>query len=195
MLRLLFWLVILVALFAVLNGTIPVPGIAGEEVAAAAVRRVPLPVDRRRERGPFDVIGDVRGRGDALVALLRRLGHAVELGPAGEPVSAAHPGRRLAVFTGDLAGGGPDDAGVVRLVGGMVAAGAALAVRGDRDEELAGCLPEPAGRFLAGLPSHLVLAGGRLVVAHAGVPASRSAIRKTASDRAYARSVSPVRST
>jgi protein phosphatase len=140
-----------------------------EEVDAAVVRRVPLPVARRREAGPFDVIGDVHGRLDALVALLRRLGYGVGLGPGGEPVPAAHPERRRAVFTGDLTGEGPDDLGVVRLVSRMVESGAALAVRGDRDDELAGALPEPAGRFLAGLPSHLVLERGRLVVAHAGV--------------------------
>jgi protein phosphatase len=137
-----------------------------EEVDAAKVRRVPLPVNRRWERGPFDVVGDVHGRLDALVALLDRLGYRVERGPGGEPVVAAHPAGRRAVFLGDLGG-----EAVVRLVRGMVAAGAALAVRGDRDEELAGRLPEPDGPFLRGLPSHLVLAGGALVVAHAGIRA------------------------
>jgi protein phosphatase len=130
------------------------------EVAEAAVRRVPLPVDRRRVRGPFDVIGDVHGRLGPLIGLLRRLGY---------PEAGPHPDRRKAVFTGDLTGGGPDDAGVVRLVREMAAAGAALAVRGDRDEELAGTLPGEEAAFLRGLPSHLVLSGGALVVAHAGI--------------------------
>jgi protein phosphatase len=137
-----------------------------EEVAAAKVRRVPLAVNRRWERGPFDVIGDVQGRLDALLALLDRLGYRVERGPSGEPLAAAHPEGRRAVFVGDLGG-----AGVVRLVRGMAAARAALSVRGDQDEELAGRLPEPDAAFLRGLPSHLVLAGGALVVAHAGIRA------------------------
>jgi protein phosphatase len=63
------------------------------------------------------------------------------------------------------------DPPVVRLVRGMVEAGAAFAVRGDRDEELAGPLADPDPAFLRGLPSHLVLAGGALVVAHAGIRA------------------------
>jgi protein phosphatase len=137
-----------------------------EEVDAAKVRRVPLPVNRRWERGPFDVIGDVRGRLDALVALLDRLGYPVEQGMRGEPVVAAHPAGRRAVFVGDLG-----DAAVARLVRDMAAAGAALAVRGDEDEELAGRLEEQDAAFVGGLPSHLVLAGGTLVVAHAGIRA------------------------
>jgi protein phosphatase len=132
-------------------------------VDEAAVRRVPLPVDRRRERGPFDVIGDVHGRVDALVALLERLGYRVDAS------GATHPAGRRAVFTGDLVDGRPGDGAVVRLVAAMVAAGSAMAVLGDRDVELAGSLPEPDAGFLRGLPSHLVLAGGRLVAAHAGI--------------------------
>jgi len=143
---------------------------SAEEAASAVVRRVPLPVDRRRERGPFDVVGDVHGRLHALVALLERLGYVVARGACGEPAGAAHPGGRHVVFVGDLAGGRPEDACVVRLVRAMAGAGAALAVRGDRDDELAGGLPEAEAAFLRGLPSHLVLAGGRLVVAHAGAP-------------------------
>ena len=140
---------------------------SAEDIEAAGVRRVPLAVNRRWERGPFDVIGDVQGRLDALVTLLERLGYHVEPGPVG----AAHPARRRAVFVGDLIGGCPDDTAVARLVRGMVSARTALAVLGDRDRDLAGGLPVPEAAFLRGLPSHLVLAGGSLVVAHAGVRA------------------------
>jgi protein phosphatase len=129
-------------------------------IDAAVIRRVPLPVNRRWERGPFDVVGDVAGRLDVLTELLGRLGY---------PRAGAHPEGRKAVLAGDLVGGGAGDPGVVRLVRAMVEEGAALAVRGDRDEELAGRLPELESAFLRGLPSHLVLAGGRLVVAHAGL--------------------------
>jgi protein phosphatase len=127
------------------------------EVEAAKVRRAPLPVDRRRERGPFDVIGDVRGRLDALAALLDRLGY---------PAAGPHPAGRRAVLVGDLG-----SAAAVRLARGMAEAGAALAVAGEGDEELAGRVPEPEAAFLRGLPSHLVLAGGALVVTHAGIRA------------------------
>jgi protein phosphatase len=140
-----------------------------EAAQAAVVRLRPLPVDRRWERGPFDVIGDVHGCLDRLVALLDHLGYRVELGTDGEPVGAAHPAGRRAVLVGDLAGGGPDGPGVLRLVMGMVRAGAALCVRGDRDDELAASLTGDAAGFLAGLPSHLVLVGGTLVVTHAGI--------------------------
>lgn len=135
---------------------------AEAEIDAAAVRRMPLPGNRRWERGPFDVVGAVEGRLDALAALLARLGY---------PPAAAHPEGRKAVFAGDLVGGGAGDEAVVRLVRSMSEAGAALAVRGDRDEELAGRLPGAEAAFLRGLPCHLVLAGGRLAVAHAGIRA------------------------
>jgi len=122
---------------------------------AATVRRVPLPVNRRRERGPFDVVGDVHGCLAPLLALLQRLGYTVGAGPGGEPANAVHPDGRRLVFVGDLAGPGPDGDRVERLVSGMAATGSALRVRGDHDGE--------------GLPSHLVLAGGSLVVTHAGI--------------------------
>jgi protein phosphatase len=137
-----------------------------EDLDAARVRRVPLPVNRRWDRGPFDVIGDVDGRLDALAALLDRLGYPIRTGPEGEPHVAPHPAGRRAVFVGDLG-----SAAVVRVVHALVAAGAALSVRGDRDDDLTARLPAPEADFLRGLPSHLVLAGGTLVVAHAGIRA------------------------
>ncbi|HXM58733.1 MAG TPA: AAA family ATPase [Candidatus Dormibacteraeota bacterium] len=140
------------------------------DIGAATIRRTPLAVNRRGERGPFDVIGDVRGRLEALTALLDRLGY--RRGSAG---AAAHPEGRRAVFAGDLVGPGtgpsPSDAAVVRQVAAMVAARSALAVKGDRDDAAAAGLPEPERAFLRTLPSHLVLARGRLVVAHAGIGA------------------------
>jgi len=202
---------------------------SAEEVDAVSVRRVPRPTDRRGERGPFDVIGDVHGCHAELCALLDRLGYRV-----GDR-DAVHPDGRRAVFAGDLVGRGPDTPGVLRLVSGMVAAGSALAVQGNHEAALLAALtaaaptPPPAlalaavgpavddrtvpvgragaaaqgtpagggvaaavggsaaavaevlGRqpggfrdevraFLAGLPSHLLLDGGRLVVVHAGLP-------------------------
>src|SRR5262249_52954604 len=55
-------------------------------------------VNRRWERGPFDIIGDVHGRLAQLVELLRSLGYEVELGPAGDPLRASHPDDRKMVL-------------------------------------------------------------------------------------------------
>ncbi|MFN8558935.1 MAG: AAA family ATPase, partial [Dehalococcoidia bacterium] len=49
-----------------------------EEVAAAGIERQPLYTDRRQERGPFDIIGDVHGCFDELTDLLGRLGYHIE---------------------------------------------------------------------------------------------------------------------
>lgn len=160
-----------------------------EAVDSAVVSRVPLPVDRRERRGPFDVIGDVHGCLDELRELLTRLGYRV----TGD--TAAPPPGRTAVFVGDLVDRGPDSAGTLRLVMNMVASGAALCVPGNHDEKLrralGGRAVQPlhgldvtlaqlgaAGEafraqvqaFVGALPSHLVLDGGRLVVAHGGLP-------------------------
>ena len=163
-------------------------------VAEATVLREPLWCDRRVERGPFDVIGDVHGCRDELDALLGKLGYVA----AGSNGARAHPEGRRAIFVGDLVDRGPDSPGVLRLVMDMVAAGSALVVPGNHDlklvKKLAGrdvkvahglaetlaqldALPddirEPfcneARRFLDDLVSHLWLDDGKLVVAHAGM--------------------------
>ena len=165
-----------------------------EEVAAATVVREPLLTDRRTLTGPFDVVGDVHGCLGELEALLVRLGWSLVRDSAGRAVDAAHPDGRQAVFLGDLVDRGPDSPGVLRLVMGMVAAGHALAVPGNHEHKLVRALdgrdvarthglettmaqleaqpPEftaAVREFCRGLVSHLVLDGGDLVVAHAGL--------------------------
>ena len=110
----------------------------------------------------------------------------------------AHPEGRRTVFLGDLVDRGPRILETVQLVRNMVGAGTALCVLGNHDEKLLRKLrgrnvqithgleltlreienlAEPVRQaardgleeFLAGLPSHLVLDRGRLVVAHAGI--------------------------
>lgn len=160
-----------------------------QEVGAVQVRRVPLAPDRSDLRGPFDFIGDVHGCLPELRELLSRLGYD----PSGEGVTP--PPGRTAVFLGDLTDRGPDSAGVLRLVMEMVRRGAALCVAGNHDEKLRRALEgrsvnpdhgleatlEALGEagvafrrdilaFLTGLPDHLVLDGGRVVAAHAGLP-------------------------
>ena len=164
-----------------------------EEVEALELVRTPLWTDRRDERGPFDIIGDVHGCYEELCALLERLGWEVE--------AAAHrakppPGRK-AIFLGDLVDRGPASPAVLKLVMALVAAGDALCVPGNHEaklykklrgkdvrvthglaETLAQLEAEPpelhqaVTRFIEGLVSHYVLDEGRLVVAHAGLKES-----------------------
>lgn len=165
-----------------------------EEVAAAEFVREPLLNDLRGETGPFDAIGDVHGCRSELETLLAKLGYDLVRDDEGRPVDAVHPDGRRAVFLGDLVDRGPDAPGVLRLAMGMVAAGHALAVPGNHEAKLvralegkkvqpshglAGTLAQLADEteefrrqvleFCRGLVSHLVLDGGRLVVAHAGL--------------------------
>jgi len=165
-----------------------------------ASRRVtlePLPCDRSGDPGPFDIVGDVHGCLEELCRLLERLGYRRR--SARGPY--AHPRGRRALFLGDLVDRGPSVIGTARLAMAMAAAGTALCVPGNHDADLAAILsgrkpvgpPGPgtacsldqitaaagAGRtfrggfpeFVASLPSHLLLDGGRLAVAHAGLRA------------------------
>jgi protein phosphatase len=159
-----------------------------EEIESAEFERQPLWNNLKHERGPFDIIGDVHGCREELLALLGELGY--------EAFGSAHrhPQGRKAVFLGDLVDRGPDTPGVLRLVMDMVEAGTALCVPGNHDmklmrklrgknvrithglaESLAQLegeteeLREKVATFMDGLVSHYVLDGGKLVVAHAGM--------------------------
>ncbi|MFE6920432.1 metallophosphoesterase [Nocardia sp. NPDC057663] len=156
-----------------------------------------LPRDRRDLTGPFDVIGDVHGCRGELETLLGELGYLIDRDEQGRAIGAAHPDGRTVVFVGDLVDRGPDTPGVLRLAMGMVAARTALCVTGNHDYKLVRALdgrnvriahglerslaqladedPEfrsAAHTFLGELPSHYLLDGGKLVVAHAGLPES-----------------------
>lgn len=64
-----------------------------EEVDAAVIERQPLWNNLRHEHGPFDIIGDVHGCYDELLALLAKLGYPVEPETPGSPaVPLAAPG-------------------------------------------------------------------------------------------------------
>jgi protein phosphatase len=177
-----------------------------DAVAAAVIQREPLWNDRRAEHGPFDVIGDVHGCYDELAELLGALGYQV----AADGASAVHPGGRTAVFVGDLVDRGPATPAVLRLVMGMTAAGSALAVSGNHEvklvralrgrdvtvshglsDSLAQLAAEPDGfagqaaAFMDGLLGHVVLDGGALVVAHAGLPEAMHG-RASAAVRSFA---------
>lgn len=164
---------------------------------ALSIEREPLPMDKRAERGPFDVIGDVHGCADELVELLADLGYRIVLDGSGASrrvlVEAAPAGRRV-VFVGDLVDRGPASPDVLRIVMTLVGAGLALAVPGNHDVKFLRWLdgrnvkanhgldrtiaqlgPEPDAfkadvrAFLDGLVSHAWIDGGDLVIAHAGI--------------------------
>ncbi|MDJ0380186.1 polynucleotide kinase-phosphatase [Streptomyces sp. G-G2] len=156
-----------------------------DEVEAAEVVLEKRFNDLTHLTGPFDIIGDVHGCASELETLLAELGYD----------DGIHPDGRTAVFVGDLVDRGPDSPGVLRRVMGMVAGGHALCVPGNHENKLgrylkgsavqlthglAETVEQLAGedeefvkevrQFIAGLVSHYVLDGGKLVVCHAGLP-------------------------
>jgi protein phosphatase len=79
----------------------------------------------------LDIVGDVHGCKDELLALMDQLGwrSSVEQG-------WHHPEGRLLVFVGDLVDRGPDSLGVLRLVAELCRQERALLVRGNHDDKL-----------------------------------------------------------
>ena len=178
-----------------------------EAAEAARVERTPLWTDRRADKGPFDVIGDVHGCADELEALLARLGYVVAW--QGKEVTISHPEGRKLVFVGDLVDRGPRSTDVLRIAMAAVAAGH-YCVQGNHDQKLYRFLSgrkvtvnhglqetidqletEPAEfvpkvkAFLDTLRSHYWLDGGALAVAHAGLKAEMIG-RGSAAVRAFA---------
>ena len=160
-----------------------------DEVDAAVIERQPLWNNRKQDRGPFDVIGDVHGCCDELEELLPQLGYV-----RGEGAVWSHPEGRKAIFVGDLVDRGPRIVDTLKTVMAMSRAGSALCVPGNHDIKLKRKLdgrdvtishgldrslaeleresPEfraEVQKFLDGLVSHYVFDEGRLVVAHAGM--------------------------
>jgi diadenosine tetraphosphatase ApaH/serine/threonine PP2A family protein phosphatase len=141
------------------------------------------------DRGPFDFVGDIHGCINELTALLTKLGYEPFAGN-----SMSHPDGRRAVFLGDLVNRGPDSPRVLSLVMSMVASGDALAVLGNHDDvlrrQLSEAYEDPDGvvdglrqvrresenfqqdvtDYLEATPTSLLLDGGSIVAAHAGLP-------------------------
>lgn len=92
----------------------------------------------------YDLIGDVHGQADALVALLGRLGYRERGGTWGHP-------DRQAIFVGDLIDRGPNQRETVELVRRMVDAGRARCVMGNHEFNAIAWHtedPDAPGRFL-----------------------------------------------
>ena len=136
----------------------------------------------------YDIIGDVHGCFDALRRLCKRLGYDKNF---------QHPTGRTMVFLGDLCDRGPDSLGVLTLVAGLVSRGRALLTLGNHDDALLrrldgesldtskGGLAQTIAQIearpekkvlkraictlLSRASLYLVLDGGALIVAHAGI--------------------------
>ncbi len=158
-----------------------------EADAVEAIVRDLLWNNRRDDKGPFDIVGDIHGCYGELRTLLAELGYTVE------NHIASHPEGRRLVFVGDLVDRGPDSPNVLRLTMASVKAGTALCVPGNHDMKflrwlngrkvqpthgldgtIAQIEADPIDRrdliaFLDSLVSHYVFDDGKLVVAHAGL--------------------------
>ncbi len=182
------------------------PGLEKEGFCATAVLNSPAEVESARvarskrfcnlrwDRGPFDIIGDIHGCYDELLALLTLLGYHLN-----DEGGAWRPEGRKAIFLGDLVDRGPDTVQTVNLVMAMLQAETALCVPGNHDVKLARYLQGNTSHvshnmqislnqlqqlpeneqlrwtlqfcdFVAKTPYHYVLDEGNLVVAHAGLP-------------------------
>jgi protein phosphatase len=169
-----------------------------DEVEQVVIERQPLWNNRKSDRGPFDIIGDVHGCFYELAKLLNKLGYTIlgELDgddPLGVLSVIPPPGRK-AIFLGDLVDRGPAAPAVLSLVMRMVRDGHALCVPGNHDVKLLRKLrgknvqithglaetlqqleakPKEfiaqVEKFIDSLVGHYVLDDGRLVVAHAGM--------------------------
>jgi protein phosphatase len=165
-----------------------------EEADSFGAPAHPSALIRHDRAGSFDIIGDLHGCCDELLSLLRIMGYKVE-NPGSLIPRITAPEGRTAVFVGDFVDRGPDNVRTLLIVMAMVRSGTALAVPGNHDDKLLRALQgapvkisngldhtlqelNAAGEemqalvrdFLGGLPPHLILDGGNLVVAHAGLP-------------------------
>ena len=138
----------------------------------------------------WDILTDVHGCLDEFSDLLAQLGYATDADGGWTP-----PDGRHLVIAGDLVDRGPAIPGLLRVAMRMVENGTLSATIGNHDDKLLralrgrsvrvthgleaslaqlaeepGSFREEVEEFLTGLPSHLVLDDGRLVVAHAGLP-------------------------
>ena len=164
-----------------------------DEINNAEIIRQPMWTDKKNEKGPFDIIGDIHGCFDELYDLLLKLGYEISENNDGRFDVKAPEGRK-AFFVGDLIDRGPANVKVLRLAMDMVASDTAICVPGNHENKLLRYLngknvklnhgleetvteiekqPEEfkkeLSQFIDKLISHFVLDDGKLVVAHAGM--------------------------
>lgn len=163
-----------------------------EEIDSVQIQRQTLWNNKKVERGPFDIIGDVHGCFDELQELVGQLGYQIteEQGR----FAIQHPGQRRLVFVGDLVDRGPNTPRVIRFVKDTIEQGQAFCILGNHDDKLKRALRGAkvkiahglqesldqmaleneefrveAAEFLDKLISHYVFDDGKLAVAHAGI--------------------------
>jgi protein phosphatase len=121
-----------------------------EEIDSVEIQRKPLWNNKKYERGPFDIIGDIHGCCDELESLLEKLGykqieknpennreiHENQDSPFWDYPTYYHPEGRKAVFLGDLIDRGPRILDTVKLVRNMVVGGYGLCVPGNHENKL-----------------------------------------------------------
>lgn len=167
-----------------------------EEVAQAQIVREPLWNDKKSEKDPFDIIGDVHGCYDELCDLLAKLGYQFIYDDNNnqEITSVQHPKGRKVIFLGDLVDRGPKSPEVLALAMTMVNNKEAHCIPGNHDQKLLKYLNgkpvqinhgldktleqldkkspefiEAIKNFIYRMVSHYVLDEGNLVVSHAGL--------------------------
>lgn len=150
-----------------------------------------LPFDHEEKTGPFDIIGDVHGTYTELKELIEKLGHKI-VGEHPNAYVETHGGRTL-LFLGDLTDRGNENKKVLSVIHNTYKKGNALVVKGNHDDKLLRYLKgnpikindgmektieelendpqfkETIKNWLATLPCHIILDGGKLVAAHAGL--------------------------
>ena len=170
-----------------------------EEIQAVEVAIQPMWTNRKREHGPFDIIGDVHGCCDELEQLLQQLGYIAEENSSNKdsfwncPIYK-HPQGRKVIFLGDLVDRGSRILDTLKLVHNMQEADSALCIMGNHENKLIRKLngknvklnhgleqtvaeldtitteqQQEINTWLKSLISHYVLDDGTLVVAHAGL--------------------------
>ena len=166
-----------------------------DDVDALELTREPLWTDRRQDHGPFDIIGDIHGCFDEMSDMLGLLGYQIDPFELGEDlIRARHPEGRIAFFVGDITDRGPRNVDCLRLVMGMCEEGSGRCVMGNHDfklnkwlkgrqvqlnhgldltvaelEQTSEAFRRQVSEYIYDLRSHFWLAGGDLVVAHAGL--------------------------
>ncbi len=155
-------------------------------------KRENFPIETLDKGCNYDLIGDVHGCYPELLLLLKALNY--EVIDSKSTIKIIAPPQRKLVFVGDLTDRGPDSAGVLRLVMAACAQNLAYCVCGNHDDKLwrylkgnkvnlVHGLDKTAAQlenestefkaeirdFLEKLPTHIILDGGKLVVAHAGL--------------------------
>jgi hypothetical protein len=118
--------------------------------------------------GPLDIVGDVHGEIEALLALLHRLGVDPERRRAERPL----------VFVGDLVDRGPDSVAVVELFGRLQDAGIAHAVAGNHELNLLADDRKEGNGWCLGHADHAVVDGRAVPFrSRAATPSERAAVR------------------